>query len=349
MVSAQFFEQINSVFPFKLWEEITVVVAVSGGPDSVALLRGLVAIAKTANAPHFGNLVVAHINHGIRGAESDADAEFVKSLAKQLNLAFRIGGCGENGGSKTISKPDPSEESLRDFRYQQLLKISGEAGARYIVTGHNFDDQVETILFRIFRGTGIGGLTGIAPMRLANDSVTLVRPMLGIRRSEILAYLESIEQPFRTDASNSDSHYTRNYLRNELIPELENRFGKSLEESVARLGYQAADFHQFVQQHSEKLSDSIVKHDQDSITLDCRKLKQQPELLVREFLNGLWIKQAWPRQDMTYQWWSKISCVILGKREYEPTQQSVLNLPGHIRFERGEVFATFEMQNVTKP
>ena len=89
MVSAQFFEQINSVFPFKLWEEITVVVAVSGGPDSVALLRGLVAIAKTANAPHLDNLVVAHINHGIRGPASDADAEFVKSLAKQLNFSIQ--------------------------------------------------------------------------------------------------------------------------------------------------------------------------------------------------------------------------------------------------------------------
>lgn len=338
MASAHFVERINRVFSFEMWEATPVVVAVSGGPDSVALLRGMLKSAEQAGYPQPKNLFVAHIDHGLRGKESDSDVVFVESLAAEHGLHFQFGSIApESDFEKSLKN---SEESLRNFRYEQLLKIASKVGARYIVTGHNLDDQFETILFRIFRGTGIGGLAGIPTHRLGNDSVTIIRPLLEIRRSEILAFLDSIGQTFRVDSSNSSSRYTRNYLRNELIPAIERRFGPNVSASVLRLGGQAAELNKFVSAHSNSLGNAIVEQKPRRLKLDCRKLKENPDFLVRQFLTELWTKQSWPKQDMTFQWWSKICSAIKNEPAPEP---SVLNLPGNIRFERGEDFATFEM------
>ena len=212
-------------------------------------------------------------------------------------------------------------------------------GARYIVTGHNQNDQIETILFRILRGTGLAGLSGIPSVRLGNDSVSIVRPLLKTRRSEIEAYLDEIKQDYRVDSSNSSSNYQRNYLRNELIPLIESRFGPGVESSLLRLSRQANQATAFIESQAESLGDAIVSRSPTSIQLDCSLLSSYPPILVRQFLVGVWIEQNWPRQAMGFDWWEKLCSQITAANSSDQAN-GVLNLPGGIRFSKAGNLAT---------
>src|SRR5262245_32292513 len=206
--------QLAAGWPPEAWRDVTILVAVSGGADSVALLHALAQL-RTAGE---GRLIVAHFNHRLRGAESDGDQAFVEELAARLGLAVVIG--RRDGG--TDERPDAAdEESLRESRYAFLRLESGVHGARYVATAHTADDQVETVLLNILRGTGLAGLAGIPRVRPLAEATTLIRPLLGVSRGEILGYLASLDQPFREDASNRNLEYTRNRVRHELLPLLE--------------------------------------------------------------------------------------------------------------------------------
>jgi len=132
---------IEQAFPAKQWRSFRTLVAVSGGPDSVALLRLMVA---NAHSETKSNLIVAHINHGTRAQQSDADAEFVEALAKQHQLEF----CFSPESTAEEPQATRSEETLRNARYERLVAMAGRLGCRYLVTGHHQDDQIETVLFR---------------------------------------------------------------------------------------------------------------------------------------------------------------------------------------------------------
>ena len=154
-------ETIEKEFGYRCWSQVKTIVAVSGGPDSVALLRGMLALAQLHGDRQPKNLIVAHVDHGLRGPESDGDAEFVRALSNQFGLEFvlansvaLLSATGTNAQAAQKTGGGPSEESLRNFRYDNLLATATQLGARYVVTGHNLNDQIETILFRIFRGTG---------------------------------------------------------------------------------------------------------------------------------------------------------------------------------------------------
>ena len=332
-------ETIEKEFGYRCWSQVKTIVAVSGGPDSVALLRGMLSLAQLHGDRQPKNLIVAHVDHGLRGPESDGDAEFVRALSNQFGLEFVL------ANSVAIKSKDnpfgggPSEESLRNFRYDNLLATATQLGARYVVTGHNLNDQIETILFRIFRATGIAGLSGIPPVRLGNDSVSIIRPLLNVRRWEIESYLEEIEQDYRVDSSNASSVYQRNFLRNELIPLIESRFGASVEQSLLRLAGQAREANEFIAEHAERLGNAITSETPNSIELDCSKLDSQPPIVVRQFLVQIWTRKKWPRQAMGFDWWEKI-CVGITAPQTGDQESLVLNMPGGIRFSRTENLAT---------
>jgi tRNA(Ile)-lysidine synthase len=314
--------QIERAFPAKNWTSVRTLVAVSGGPDSVALVRAMSAIANR-QLEGTTKLIVGHVNHGLRGPASDEDERFVRSLAQDLGLEYQT-----RAADRSLAIKPASEESLRDYRYEQLLELSRQTGARYIVTGHTFDDQVETIVFRIFRGTGVSGLAGIPQFRPATDSVTIARPLLGVQRVEILDYLRSIDQTFRIDVSNSESAYTRNFLRNELLPRLSERFGQTVPQAIVRLGEQARDVDDYLTDQAMKLILSITEQNEDLVEIDCDRLRVQPPILIRHFVSLIWIDQNWPRQAMTHQWWKEVCAAI------QSDDDVVLNLPGSIRFEK---------------
>src|SRR5688572_29033082 len=198
-------------WPPAAWREVTVIAAVSGGADIVALLRALLAIRQQGA----GRQVAAHCNHRLRGAESEADAAFVADLCRQLGLTCEIGIVDV---SQAANSGDGLEAAAREARYGFLKSVAARHGARYLATAHTADDQAETLLHRIVRGTGLAGLAGIPRVRPLNELTTLIRPLLGARRSEVLAYLADIGQEYRHDASNLDRRFTRNRIRHELLP-----------------------------------------------------------------------------------------------------------------------------------
>ena len=331
------FEQLlERDFPVQKWLGVKTLLAVSGGPDSVALLLAMVANLKRADNGNLENLLVGHVNHQTRLAESDADSEFVHQLADKLGIRFH-----ESRAPAARQPRMPSEESLRNFRYDALIELANRVGARYLVMGHHQDDQVETVLFRIFRGTGIAGLAGIPGQRLAADSITLIRPLLGVSRSDIESYLDSKRQNFRVDDSNSDSRYTRNFLRYDLIPQLNIRFGESVQSSVLRLSEQATEISAYLDQMSRPLDQAIRSETERSLVLDCGAIRKHEPLLIRTWLNNTWARKDWPRQSMTADWWRTICDSICGDKDL------VLNLPCSIRFEKSHSTANFLVPVVT--
>ena len=208
-----------------------VVIGVSGGPDSLCLLHLFLTISHQFEL----TLTIAHLNHQLRGAHSQADAEFVQQLAKQWQLPLFI----ENHDIASIAnkRKQSIEEAARQVRYAFLWRVAVETASEKIAVGHNADDQVETVLMHFLRGTGLSGLRGMFPkldlasLHLHSEDIPtlpwrqpspkLVRPLLDISRSEIDAYCHENKLSPRQDYSNQDTTYFRNRLRHELIPQLE--------------------------------------------------------------------------------------------------------------------------------
>ena len=200
----------------------TVIVGLSGGADSTALLRVLCELKTEYNL----NLIAAHVNHGIRGAEADRDEAFCKELCKKLGVqiyAFHID-IPELAKERGVSL----EVAGRDARYEFFTGLAGENGK--IATAHNAQDTAETLLLNLCRGTGLKGLTGIPPVRFVEHkagcrsdetvSTMVIRPLIECTREEIEAYLESLGQDYVTDSTNLEDDYTRNRIRHNVIPEL---------------------------------------------------------------------------------------------------------------------------------
>ncbi len=186
-----------------------VLAAVSGGGDSVALLHLLTALSRRIPL----RLTVAHVNHRLRGADSDADAAFVEDLALRLGWPCRT--LETDPPVEASSRPVP-EEGLRRARRRILLHLARDAGCTRIALGHTMDDQAETVLMRLMRGTGRRGLAGMA--RATPDGV--VRPLLGFRREALRRWLAACGETWREDASNDDLRYLRNRVRSVVLPSL---------------------------------------------------------------------------------------------------------------------------------
>lgn len=207
-------------------------VAVSGGSDSVALLRVLLKLRSELGIV----LHVLHFNHKLREAESDADAVFVADLARNFNLEFHS---AEHGAAAYAAEHQLSlETAARELRYNFFAKTMGEVPLDKTVTGHTLDDQAETVLMRIIRGTGMRGLRGIQPhldIEAEHGSGEIVRPLVQTRRSALERYLRDIGQPWREDVTNKETKFTRNRVRHLLLPLLEREFNPEIAEGLCEL------------------------------------------------------------------------------------------------------------------
>lgn len=189
------------------------VLALSGGPDSTALL---LLAAQLGAANELGcELLAAHVNYGLRGADSDADAAFCRAICEQHGIQLIV---------KRIEPADAAEQTLRTLRYDFLESTALTWGADAILMAHTLDDQIETMLFRLFRGTAVSGLTGIPARRFSHGGMVIARPLLSVHRRDIESFLKENNVVARTDASNLSNDYARNYIRNELVPRIESRF-----------------------------------------------------------------------------------------------------------------------------
>jgi tRNA(Ile)-lysidine synthase len=198
-----------------------ILLALSGGIDSSALL---LALAETRDY-HGLELHAAHFNHQLRGAESQEDLAHCERLCSELDIPL-ITGIDSNPGKQ---RGNPvSEDALRRRRYAFLEESARAIDAHFVLTGHNLDDQAETILFRLLRGTALSGMRGIQPFRQLAADIWLIRPMLAIPRAEIARYILSRQITAREDSSNLDGRYTRNFIRQQIMPALKERFPAAL-------------------------------------------------------------------------------------------------------------------------
>ena len=209
-------------------------IGVSGGRDSVALLHGLVALG-------WKKLVVCHLNHGLRGRESVEDARFVARLAKRAGLKCEI---AKADIAKEAEKQNISIELAgRWARDAFFSRVARKHGTRFVFLAHHADDNAETIIGNVFRGTGLAGLGGMAASATTEEGLIKLRPLLGARRSAIDEFVQAHDLPFREDSSNTTRDHRRNRIRHEVLPLLCDVFGRDVTPIIQRVAQAARRDH----------------------------------------------------------------------------------------------------------
>ena len=256
--------------------------AVSGGADSLCLLHVMLSLKEKLGI----TLHVAHLDHQLRGGESEADAAYVVQLAGSLDIPVTVSKADVRGYQKRHRLS--MEEAAREVRYDFLAETAAAVGAQAIATGHTQDDQVETIMLHIIRGTGIKGLVGLNPksQRLLNvHQVNIIRPLLEISRAETEAYCLSHNLVARVDSSNRSLSPLRNRIRHRLLPELK-KYNPGFVESLLRTASIAADEIDFLDHELEKVWQDTVKKQNGALTIDKEKFDALPTALKRHLLRS---------------------------------------------------------------
>ncbi len=257
-------------------------VAVSGGPDSVCLLHLLDRLKGALGI----TLHVAHLNHQLRGAAADADAQYVSDLARRLSIPTTI----ERRDVKAYQARQrlSPEEAAREVRYTFLAEVAGSIGASRAAVGHTSDDHIETIVMHLIRGTGTRGLRGLQPVtewRLVSNSMTVIRPLLRVSREETASYCARHQLSPRIDASNLSLSPLRNRIRHQLLPLLQS-YNPRIAEAILRTGRIANDDIAFLDQEIARLWDETARKQENTIILDKERFCRLPSALQRYLLRG---------------------------------------------------------------
>lgn len=322
---SHFENALVDAWPLVEWCDVHVVLAVSGGADSVALLRAAVAVKERAGG--VGRLYVAHLNHGIRAKVAADDEQWLAELCQRLAVPLEVGRADVPALAAKMG--DGLEAAARMARYDYLRSTAERLGARFVAVAHTADDQVETVLHRLIRGTGVAGLAGMQRMRPLSPAVALARPLLAVRRHQVLEYLKSIGQEFRTDVTNAEVHHTRNRLRLELLPLLRSQFNEEVDDAILRLAQQADEAQQLVATLAEDLLRRCVTVSPAVITFDCCLLSGEPPFLVRETCKNAWSAAGWPLQNMGFHEWQQLAKCIASS-----VDSGSFNLPGGVSAKR---------------
>ncbi|MCK4913919.1 MAG: tRNA lysidine(34) synthetase TilS [Planctomycetes bacterium] len=257
-----------------------VILAISGGADSTALLHVLFAL-KTKGVLDV-DFVCVHFNHQLRGFESDEDASFVAEQAGNLNLKLTIKKIDvkKEAGKNKLS----IETAARKLRIANLVDIARANNCNRIVTAHQKNDNAETILQRLARGTGFRGLGGIWPARKLAGNILFVRPLLSVTRKEIVEYLEQRNLEWRTDKTNADCKYRRNYIRHRLMPEIQKNCKSSVAEQLFDLSCLAQKFHNRVCSNAEKAWQDFADYSDGHVMFEIADFLSQPEPVKIEII-----------------------------------------------------------------
>ncbi|TLX78434.1 tRNA lysidine(34) synthetase TilS [Labilibacter sediminis] len=313
-----------------------VLVALSGGADSIALLHLLL---------HEGiQVCAAHCNFTLRGEESDADEDFVTTECRKLGVELYVKrfDTTEYAKDKGIS----IEMAARDLRYSWFQELMISANADFLATGHHKDDSVETFFLNLLRGTGIKGLTGIKPR-----TDKLIRPMLGISRKEIELYCRENGIAFRVDASNMDSIYTRNKIRNEIIPlfkEINPSFNQTMEENIQRL----AQVNQYFENSVSSIKEELIVEQDNKVLISLSHVTRftDPELVLFEVLHPYGFNAAVVKEIVEC-----ISQGVSGKQFFSKDYRiikdrfNLILLPIESKEEDGPFYINLDDDNLQKP
>lgn len=268
----------------------------------------------------YTKLVACHLNHGLRGAAARADLELVRKTAAKLGAAFE----GQQVDVRAFARTEARslETAARELRMNFFAACAKKHRCRRIFLAHHRDDQVETILFNFLRGSGAAGLGGMrAVSRFRNLEV--IRPLLGLSRAEITAYVKIAKIPFREDRSNTDLVHTRNRLRHQVIPEIERSFGKSFADAVLRAG-------EILREEDAWMASQVPPI---NATLRCKELRAMPLALQRRTILA-WLR-AQGLNEAGYQETARVLSLL-----NDGSGPAKVSLPGgaHARRRAGEIF-----------
>ncbi len=259
------------------------VVGVSGGADSVCLLHILSKWHQKLGI----SLHIAHLNHQLRGAESEADAEYVTNLARRFDMPATIESYDVK--SYKAKKRCSLEEAAREVRYEFLARVAKKIGTKIVAVGHTRDDHIETILMHLIRGTGIAGLRGLRPhsemTTETGSKLEIVRPLLKVSRQETATYCKKHRLTPRLDSSNLSLTPLRNRIRLEVLPLLR-KYNPNFDEALERLAEIADDELSFIEEQTEKLWTDLVRQEENVIRLDCNQMKSLPLSLQRQLVRS---------------------------------------------------------------
>jgi tRNA(Ile)-lysidine synthase len=256
------------------------VVAVSGGPDSVCLLRILADLRRELGI----ELHVAHLNHRLRGEDSEADAAYVTGLARRLGLPATV----ESRDVKEYCKKKriSLEEAAREVRYDFLAEVAEAGGAARVAVGHTADDHIETVLMHLLRGSGTGGLRGLRPLsrlKSARGDLVIIRPLLELDRRDTMAYCRRHRLRPRQDTSNESLEPFRNRVRHHLLPELR-KYNPRIAGALLRTASIAADDFEFIESQVENIWNGIARREKGAVIIDRNAFTTLPAALQRHLL-----------------------------------------------------------------
>lgn len=270
----------------------------SGGADSVSLLLCLKELGY--------DVCACHLNHSLRGEQADADEAFCRTLCAAYDIPFAAEKCDVNIAA--VQKKLSVETAARELRYDFFTRCAENFHAGRIATAHTADDNLETMLFHLIRGTGAAGLAGIPPVR-----GNIIRPLIAVERQQVEAYLTSRGQDWRTDATNSDDHYTRNRIRHHVIPAL-----REIEPQAARHAVYTAE----LLRRDDACLQAMAQVDGTAVSAD--NLKNMPEAVASRAVHNLMAQACIPMGEVNRQHIHAVKALAYKKR-------GTVSLPGKCR------------------
>ena len=299
----------------------TIVVAVSGGPDSLCLLHALAHLRRELGI----TLHVAHLDHGLRGREGSSDAHFVRETAAEWGI------------DATAEQADVAayraehrltlEEAARQVRYDFLARVAGATGAAAVAVAHTADDQAETIIMHLLRGAGLAGLTGMLPVSTQNGESTIIRPLLDVWRRDVEAYCAANGLQPRRDRSNSDQRLWRNRVRLEILPYLE-QASPGLRTNLLHTAAAVAGDNAYLDDVVQSIARRMLTAADGGVTLSTAAWRDLPVALQRRLLRESWRQATGSRQDLSWAHTEALRRLAGGEGEGQ------LHLPGGLRAQR---------------
>jgi tRNA(Ile)-lysidine synthase len=302
--------------------EDRVAVALSGGPDSVALVW-LLRELTSAGELKAGLTGLIHVNHGLRGEEAERDEAFCRELAGRLSLPIEVARLDVAEAARAERRS--IEAVARDLRYRFFAEAADRLGATVVATGHTLDDQAETVLMRLLRGAGSRGLTGIRVRR-----GRFIRPLLECRRADLRGYLAARDEPFCEDSSNASFAIARNRIRHQLIPVIRDIAPGGIA-ALARLASLAAADEAYLEAHVSEVAPSVVLTTEGGVQLDTGRLAAQPAAIGRRLVRQA-LERVAPARGVSA---SHLDAVLELARASQPS--GFLDLSGVTAERRGAV------------
>jgi len=316
-----------------------VLVAFSGGPDSLFLLHALLTLKSKLK---IREIVVCNLDHGLRGRESRNDSLFVKRVAAEHNLKYlhkkidlkkrlllpsgiKFGRDRNDGRYKDLS----TEELARKARYNFFDEAAAKTGANVIATGHTLDDQAETILMRLIKGSALKGIVGISPVREAGR-LRIIRPLIEIEKCEITRYLDEKKVAYRVDSTNAKPIYFRNVVRGEIIPFLE-RYNPRLKRVLFNLAEHLREDFEFISEEKARIQKKIVRGAGPGVEIKLKDIIIQPSAIQKEILRDSLDRCGGEVKKLSFRHWKELEALL----KYGTKGKSI-DLPGSVRASRTE-------------